>query len=282
MNLWFTEDITIVPGYRLQVKVKSTLHSEQSRYQKIDMLETEAYGRMLLLDGVIMTTEFDEHAYHEMIIHVPMFAHPAPRKILIIGGGDGGAVREAIRHPVVEEVHMCELDERVVEVCREYLPGHTSGLDDPRVHLHYEDGYQWVRDRKNEYDVIMVDSTDPVGPGEVLFQKPFYEACRDALKEDGIMVNQAENAYYHWNLIRGLIENGKTLFPIASWYYTIIPTYPGGHIGFTFFSRKYGPMDNLEKRVQESPFLDQLKYWTPGIQSGAFQLPADARKKIFG
>ena len=282
MNLWYTEDITIVPGSRLQVKIKETLHTEQSPYQKIDMLDTEAYGRMLLLDDVIMTTEFDEHAYHEMIMHVPLFAHPNPKRVLVIGGGDGGAVREAARHPGVEEIHMCELDERVVEVSKIYLPGHTSALSDPRVKLYYEDGFKWVQERKNTYDVIMVDSTDPVGPGEVLFQKPFYEACRDALTEDGIMTNQAENAYYHHKLIKGLVEMGGTLFPIAKWYYTIIPTYPGGHIGFTFFSKKHQPSDNLEKRVQESPFLNELNYWSPEMQSSAFVLPAMARKNIFG
>ncbi len=283
MNLWFSEDIPIVPGSQLSVQVNNVLYSGKSEFQKIDILDTVTYGRMLVLDGVINTTEFDEFAYHEMIVHVPLFAHPNPRKVLVIGGGDGGTVREVVRHQGLTDVHMCELDEQVVIRCKEHLPALANKLDEPRVKLFYQDGYQWVKDHPDTYDAIIVDSTDPVGPAEELFKFPFFEACFHSLKEGGILVNQAENFYYHNSLIKDLITFGKKLFNYTGYYYTSVPTYPGGLIGFTFFSRGDDPWKNLEKRVnEEKAMLNDLRYWRPEIQRTSFELPAQFMRKIFG
>ncbi len=284
MNLWFTEDIPIVPGFRQQIQIKRTLHSEVSQFQKIDIVETENYGRMLLLDGIVMTTEFDEFVYHEMISHVAMFAHPAPRRVLVIGGGDGGVIREVLKHPTVEEAHLCEIDRRVVETCQEHIPSIAGYLEDSRVSLIFKDGVEWVKNHKGYYDVIMVDSTDPVGLAEGLFQFPFYEACAGALTDDGILINQAENHMVHAKIIKELMTFGKKLFPVYKYYFSTVPTYPHGLIGFTFFSRKY---DNLEKftekmdRISDFAFINDLRYWTPGLQQAAFELPASVKKAIY-
>jgi spermidine synthase len=283
MNLWFSEDIPIVPGSQLKVQVKGVLYSGKSEFQKIDILDTVTYGRMLILDGVINTSEFDEFAYHEMIAHIPLFAHPNPKTVLVIGGGDGGTVREVVRHKGLTDIHMCELDEQVVVHCKAHLPALANQLDEKRVKVFYQDGYQWVKDHPDTYDVIIVDSTDPVGPAEELFKFPFFEACHNSLKEGGVLVNQAENFYYHNSLIKDLITFGNKLFKHTNYYYTSVPTYPGGLIGFTFFSRGDDPWKNLEKRVNEDKaMLDDLRYWRPEIQHTAFQIPAQFNRKIFG
>lgn len=284
MNLWFTEDIPIVPGSRQQLQIKRTIHSEKSDFQEIDILETANYGRMLVLDGIVMTTEFDEFVYHEMISHVALFAHPAPRKVLVIGGGDGGVIREVLRHPTIEEAHLCEIDQRVVEVCREHIPSIAGALGDPRVKLIYKDGVEWVKNHVGEYDVIMVDSTDPVGLAEGLFQYPFYEACAGALSDDGILINQAENHMIHTDIIMNLMEYGKRLFPVYKYYFSTVPTYPHGLIGFTFFSKKFDNLERFQEKMEkkaEFGFIDELRYWTPELQNAAFHLPAFVKRKIY-
>ena len=194
MELWFSEQHT--PYVRLSIKVERQLYSGQSDYQRIDVFESREFGRFLILDGCMMLTEKDEFIYHEMITHVPMAVNPNIRKILVIGAGDGGVVRELARYDTVEHIDMVEIDPLVVEVSRKYLPQTAGALDDPRVSIHYEDGLRYVRTRENEYDLIIVDSTDPFGPGEGLFTKEFYGNCYKALTEDGIMVNQCESPFY--------------------------------------------------------------------------------------
>jgi len=282
MNLWFTEDLSIVPGTRAQILIKKTLHSEHTPFQRIDVFESETCGRMLALDGVIQTTEFDESSYHEMIAHVPLFSHPCPKKILIIGGGDGGTVREALKHPTVEEIHLCEIDQRVVEVCEDFIPSIAGFMRNSRVHLHFEDGAKWAKDHPETYDIIIVDSSDPIGPAEILFKYPFYESCRRALKDGGIMTAQAENFFLHTPIIRSLLESGKKLFPIYKYYYTTVPTYPGGLIGFTFFST--GPQPQIVPATENgvyADFIKKLNYWTPEIQSKSFVLPARANRELY-
>lgn len=280
MNIWFTEELSIVPGFKAQVQIKKVIHSEKSEFQQIDILESETLGRMLVLDNVIQCTEFDEFSYHEMLNHAPLFVHPNPKKVLIIGGGDGGSVREALKHKSVEEVHLCEIDQRVVDLCREHIPSMAGTLGDKRVHLHYEDGAKWARDHKGTYDVIVVDSSDPIGPAEVLFQYEFYEACKNALTDDGILTTQAENFFLHAPIIKNLLSFGKKLFPVHQYYYTQVPTYPGGMIGFTFFSRKYEPTANIEERARA--FTENLKYWSVDKHKAAFVLPSWIQKDFFG
>lgn len=194
MELWFSEPHT--PDVKLSIRVDRQLYSGESEFQRIDVYESPEFGRFLVLDGYIMLTEKDEFIYHEMIVHVPMAVHPGVKKVLVIGAGDGGAVRELARYPEIECIDLVEIDEEVIQVCREYLPKTACKLDDKRVHIHYEDGLKFVRSREDEYDLIVVDSTDPFGPGEGLFTKEFYGNCYKALREDGIMVNQHESPFY--------------------------------------------------------------------------------------
>lgn len=274
MDLWFTENLEIVPDMRLAVRVRELLYTEQTKYQRLDILDTIACGRALILDGVIMTTESDEFCYHEMITHVPLFSHPDPKRVLVIGGGDGGSVREIAKHSSVEEIHLCEIDERVVEVCKEYLPSIAASFGDPRVKCYYEDGARWVRDNKDYYDVIIVDSSDPVGPATVLFSREFYADCEASLKHNGILATQAENFLLHRDIIKKLLGYGRELFPIHRYYSTNVPTYPGGMIGFTFFSKQADVTDHLEARTRNTDF-SAFRYWSKHIHTSAFTLPAE-------
>ena len=239
MELWFSEQHT--PYVRLSIKVERQLYSGQSDYQRIDVFESREFGRFLILDGCMMLTEKDEFIYHEMITHVPMAVNPNIRKILVIGAGDGGVVRELARYDTVEHIDMVEIDPLVVEVSRKYLPQTAGALDDPRVSIHYEDGLRYVRTRENEYDLIIVDSTDPFGPGEGLFTKEFYGNCYKALTEDGIMVNQCESPFYEEDARASQRAHKRIVesFPISKVYQVHIPTYPSGHWLFGFASKKY-------------------------------------------
>ncbi len=194
MDLWFSEYHT--KNVKLSIKVNRQLHSEQSDFQRIDVFESEEFGRFLTLDGYMMLTEKDEFIYHEMIVHVPMAVNPDIKRVLVIGAGDGGVLRELTRYESVEQIDIAEIDERVVEVCKEYLPATACGFNDKRVNVFYQDGLKFVRRCENKYDLIIVDSTDPFGPGEGLFTKEFYGNCCNALTEAGIMVNQCESPFY--------------------------------------------------------------------------------------
>ncbi len=271
LDLWFHDSPEFAYGCRLSIKIKDVLCHYESDFQEIAVFETERLGRMLVLDNITMLTEFDEAAYHEMIVHVPLLVHPKPSRVLVIGGGDGGTVREIVKHPHVEQVDVCEIDEEVVKACRKYLPSLASSFDDPRVRLHYEDGAAFVAAHRDAYDVIIVDSTDPVGPGQILFQKPFYEDMKAGLREEGIAVTQCESMYFHGEVIRGVHGFARELFPRIGYYYTLVPTYPSGIIGFMFCSRRHDPLENVaEERAAQ---LKDLKYYTPALHRAAFTLP---------
>ncbi len=194
MDFWFKEKHT--KNVELAIRVDRQLYSGQSEFQRIDIFDSVEFGRFLTLDGYMMLTEKDEFIYHEMIVHVPMAVMPRARNILVIGGGDGGTVRELTRYDGIEHIDLVEIDEEVVQASREYLPFTASALDDKRVSIYYEDGLKFIRYHENEYDLIIVDSTDPFGPGEGLFTKEFYGNCYKALTENGIMVNQHESPFY--------------------------------------------------------------------------------------
>ena len=273
MQLTFTEMHT--PTVGLQIQVDRQLHTEQSDFQRIDVFECEEFGRFLTLDGYMMLTEKDEFIYHEMITHVPMAVHPLVKKVLVIGAGDGGVIRELTRYPEIEHIDMVEIDPLVLEVCRKYLPKTACRLDDPRLSIHYEDGLKYVRFKENEYDLIIVDSTDPFGPGEGLFTREFYGNCYKALKEDGIMVNQHESPFYAEDAEackrahKRIVES----FPISRVYQAHIPTYPSGHWLFGFASKKYHPLKNLDETRWNLRGLD-CRYYTTTLHKGAFYLPA--------
>lgn len=272
MELWFTEEHT--PTVRFSIKIKEQLLSKKSPFQQIDVFDSEEFGRFFTLDGLMMVTEKDEFIYHDMIVHVPMATNPKIRKVLVIGGGDGGTVRELTRYKTIEKIDMVDIDEMVVKVCREYLKQTSKKLDDPRVTLYFEDGLKFVRRFENEYDLIIVDSTDPFGPGEGLFTKEFYGNCFKALTEDGILVNQHENPYYETFL--GAMQRAhrriKELFRVCRVYQAHIPTYPSGHWLFGFASKKYDPLKDLDAAAWNALGLN-TRYYNTELHQGAFMLP---------
>lgn len=273
MEMWFTEKHT--PDVKLSIRVDRQLFTGQSDYQRIDVFESKEFGRFLTLDGYMMLTERDEFIYHEMITHVPMAVHPKVKRVLVVGAGDGGAIRELCRYPELEEIHLVEIDPLVVEVSRTWLPQTACCLDDERVQIFYEDGLKFVRTKEDYYDLIIVDSTDPFGPGEGLFTKEFYGNCYKALKDDGIMVNQHESPFYAEDAVacqrahKRIVES----FPVSRVYQAHIPTYPSGHWLFGFASKKYHPIDDMNGTSWNLRGL-KTKYYTTRLHKGSFLLPA--------
>ena len=273
MELWFSEPHT--KNVKLSIRVNRQLYSGESEFQRIDVFESPEFGRFLTLDGYMMLTEKDEFIYHEMMVHVPMAVHPNVKNVLVIGAGDGGVVRELVRYDTIEHIDMVEIDPMVVQVCREYLPFTTTGLDDPRVSIRYEDGLKFVRRCEDAYDLIIVDSTDPFGPGEGLFTKEFYGNCYKALHEDGIMVNQHESPFYDEDVAAMQRTHARIVqsFPLSRLYQAHIPTYPSGHWLFGFASKKYHPLKNLREAEWNARGLS-CRYYTTTLHKGAFYLPA--------
>ena len=273
MDFWFSEKQT--ENVKLSIRVDRQLYSGHSDFQRIDVFESPEFGRFLTLDGYMMLTEKDEFIYHEMITHIPMAVHPHVRKVLVIGAGDGGVVRELVQYPEIEKIDLVEIDEMVVEVCKKYLPQTACRLEDERVEIHYEDGLKFIRRCKDEYDLIIVDSTDPFGPGEGLFTREFYGNCYKALKEDGIMVNQHESPFYEEDALacQRAHRNIAESFPISRVYQAHIPTYPSGHWLFGFASKKYHPLRDLREKEWNDRGL-VTRYYTTTLHKGAFYLPA--------
>jgi spermidine synthase len=267
MELWYTEKQT--PSLSLSCKITRTLHTEQTPYQDLAVVDTVQFGRMLVLDGMVMTTEADEFVYHEMITHVALNTHPDPKRVLVVGGGDGGAIREIIKHPGVAEAVLAEIDRRVVEVSQEYLPTIAGALTNPRVTLAIGDGVEHVRQNKGQYDVILIDSTEPVGPAIGLFSREFYQDVFAALTPDGIMVAQSESPFVNQDVIRMIHRNSQGVFPLKHLYLANIPTYPSGLWSFTLASKKYDPLQVTPAQIR--PLA--TKYYTPEVHFGAFKLP---------
>ena len=272
MELWFTERHT--PNVNFSIKVDRQIYSGRSEFQRIDVFESDEFGRFLTLDGYMMLTEKDEFIYHEMMTHVPMAVHPNVRDVLVIGAGDGGVVRELARYDGIQHIDLVEIDELVVEVCKRYLPKTACRLDDPRVSAHYEDGVRFVRSCENQYDLIIVDSTDPFGPGEGLFTKEFYGSCYKALREDGIMVNQHESPFYKEDAAAMQQAHRRIAqsFPVCRVYQAHIPTYPSGHWLFGFASKKYHPVYDLNAAAWNLRGIS-TGYYNTKLHAGAFALP---------
>ncbi len=272
MELWYTENHT--ENVRFSIKVDRQLVSVESEFQRIDVFESYEFGRILVLDGYLMLTEKDEFMYHEMITHVPMAVNPDIRDVLVIGAGDGGTIRELARYDSIKRIDMVEIDKMVIEICKEYIPQTASKLDDERVNIYYEDGLKFVRSRQNEYDLIIVDSTDPFGPGETLFTREFYGNCYKALKEDGILVNQNESPYYpnDAKAMQKAHKIIKSIFPVARVYQAHIPTYPSGHWIFGFASKKYDPVKDLKEERWNSLGI-KTKYYNTDLHKGSFAVP---------
>ena len=270
--MWVTEAMN---GFGLTVEVTEHLCHRVTPYQTIDIYETTKVGRLMLLDGIIQLTEYDEFAYQEMMAHVPLMAHPAPENVLVIGGGDGGVLREVARHTGVRRIDQCEIDAAVIECAKQYLPSLACGYDDPRVCVHIGDGSEFVRSHENEYDVIIVDSTDPGGPGAPLFGEEFYRNMKRALRPGGGIASQAESIYLLPEVVRHLSDVTRKLFRYSGYGAIMVPTYPTGMIGVCVGS------DGGDVRVpaRELPpvLAEQLRYYTPEVHRGCFLLPKFAR-----
>jgi spermidine synthase len=268
MELWYTEKQT--ENFGITMKITETLHSEKTEIQQLDIVHTKQLGRMLLLDGMVMTTDQDEFVYHEMITHVALNTHPNPKKVLVVGGGDGGAIREIVKHPSVEKAVLAEIDGGVIEACKKFFPQIASELSgNPRVDVKVIDGIKHIHESKGEYDVIMVDSTEPIGPAVGLFEKGFYQGIYDALSPDGIMVAQTESPWFNRDLIKRVFKDLKSIFPVTRLYTASIPTYPSGLWSFTIASKQYDPLEVDASRIKD---LD-TKYYTPELHHSVFNLP---------
>lgn len=279
MNLVFTEKYA--PTVGLAIQVKEFIHTEYSPFQRIDFFTTEEFGTCFTLDGIMMVNEKDEFIYHEMIVHVPLSVHPNIKKVLVIGGGDGGTVRELTRYSTIEHIDMVEIDERVVRACQKYLPITASKLEDKRVHLHFEDGIKFMEAPEKEYDLILVDSTDPIGPGEGLFTQEFYNNCFKALKDDGILINQHESPYYEKDSreMKRAHSKIKKLFPISKVYQFHMPTYPSGHWLFGFASKKYDPIKDFSPSTWEQLGM-KTKYYNTELHPASFALPTYVKEML--
>jgi spermidine synthase len=279
MEMWYTEKHTEHAG--ITIKATRTLFSGHSEFQQLDIIETVEYGRMMLLDGLVMCTERDEFVYHDMICHPALFTHPDPKQVLVIGGGDGGSIREIMKHKNVELATLCEIDGLVIDKSVELLPSMACEIDgsNPRVKLHVDDGLAYIREHQNEFDVIMVDSTDPIGPAVGLFEEDFYRLVFGALKQDGIMIAQSESPFYHAEIQKSMYGNLRAVFPIVEMYQAFIPTYPSGLWSFAFASKKYHPVRDFDReRAANRGF--HTRYYNEDLHLGAFMLPTFARENI--
>jgi len=279
--LWFTEAHT--PNVHFSIRISRHIHSEKSEFQQIDVFDSPEFGRFFSLDSVVMLTEKDEFIYHEMITHVPMAAVSSIKNVLVVGGGDGGTVRELTRYRTIEKIDMVDIDRRVIEVCREYLPFTSCKLDDPRVNLYFEDGVNFVSRKENEYDLIIVDSTDPISIGEGLFTGEFYESCHKALRENGILVNQHESPYYEITAkaMRRAHQRIKEHFIPESCcvYQAFIPTYQSGHWLFGFAGKT--AVNPLDFDASEWNALGlETKYYNTDLHRASFVLPNYVKKDL--
>lgn len=279
MELWFTENHT--DDVRFSIKVKEQLYSGRSYYQDIAVFDTFEFGRVLTLDGYIMLTEKDEYIYHEMIVNVPMACNPEIKRVLVIGAGDGGTIRELTRYKGIESIDMVEIDEKVIEVCKQYLTQTACSFGDERVNVHIADGLKFVRTKEDYYDLIIVDSTDPFGPGEGLFTKEFYGNCFKALKEKGILVNQHESTYYdsYVDMVKRTHKRIGSVFPVSMVYQAHIPTYPSGHWLFGFASKNIHPVHDFDEEKWNALGL-KTKYYNTELHKGCFALPNSVKEVL--
>lgn len=274
LELWFTEEW--LPGLKLSVRVTSIVYRAKTKFQNLAIFDTEQLGRILTLDDVIQTTEADEFIYHESLVHVPLMAHQAPERILIIGGGDGGSLREALKHPSVREVTLVDIDEGVIEASKAYLSGWNSGFADPRANVVVGDGLAFVEKADAEYDAVMVDSTDPIGPGQALFTEQFYASVKRALRPGGVFSAQTENPIMMPGLVRDIFLRIQRVFPVARLYAAPMPTYPGGWWSFTCGTLGQDPSVPL----REPGPAWAVKYYSSEIHKRGFVLSPKVQHDI--
>ncbi|MGB5927307.1 MAG: polyamine aminopropyltransferase, partial [Cyclobacteriaceae bacterium] len=273
-DIWFTER-----NDNIALSLKhggEKLYEEQTEFQKVEVYKTLAYGNMLTLDGMVMCTEEDEYVYHEMITHVPMMVHKQAKRALIIGGGDGGTARELLKHHQLDEVVMVEIDDKVLEASKLHLPAISKSLDDKRLTLKIEDGIKYVNEcQDGAFDLVIVDSTDPVGPGEGLFTKDFYQEVNRILSDEGIMITQSESPRFNNKVFKEIYQVYREIFNNVHCYLAYIPTYPTGMWSFSFSSKgNIHPLKDYDND-KAAAFCSEhdLQYYNPALHQAAFALP---------
>lgn len=274
---WFSEFGEMWPGQALSLQVDEVLLNERTEFQDLLVFKSKSYGNVLVLDGAIQATQRDEFSYQEMITHVPMCAHPCPKKVLVIGGGDGGVLREIAKHDSVTEIVICELDKGVPAASKKFLPELGVGFSDPRVTLYHSDGAVFLEDHPESFDVIITDSSDPVGPAAALFEETFYGKIRAALKPGGIACSQGEAFWLHLGTITPMMDFCRKLFDHTEYSTCMVPTYPSGQIGFLICS--LGDTDPKQPREWSHP---SLRYYNTEVHRASFVLPEFVRRAVAG
>lgn len=274
MSLQYNEFYNEQTG--LTIGLKKLLFSEQTEYQLVEVYETDTWGNLMIIDGMVMLSEKDEFVYHEMISHTALFTHPDPQRVLIIGGGDGGTAREVLKHPSVKQVDMVEIDKAVVDASKKHFPG-VSDFENPKLRVLYQDGIAFIKNVSDPYDVIIIDGSDPVGPAEGLFEKKFYQFCYSALSDDGVLTTQTESPWvesYHAS-IKKVFHALKDLFPVSAMYTCAIPLYPAGLWSMGIASKKEDPLgeETLSRVRSFENILNSLRYYNAAIHSASFALP---------
>lgn len=282
MERWIEE--TLHSGFRVRLKADTVLFDSETEHQKLIIFENEDFGRVMMLDGIVQLSTRDEFVYHEMMAHVPLFAHGKAKKVLIIGGGDGGVLREVLRHPEVKSATLCDIDRSVIDLCREHFPNVSGGAyEDKRTKVVIADGTKFVHDTGERYDVILIDSTDPVGPGAVLFTKEFYTDCRRALAPGGILVTQNGLPFLQGPELKQSVTFFRDLFDDAFAYVATTPSYFGGSMSYGWASddkelRRH-KLKKIERRYKKAGSFP-TRYWTPEMQIAAFALPTYIRELV--
>jgi len=266
LEVWFTEEW--LPGLRISTQITSIVYRKRTKYQELCIFDTVEFGRMLVLDNVIQTTEKDEYIYHESLAHVPLLSHKDPQKVLIVGGGDGGVLREVLRHRCVKEATLVDIDGEVIEAAKRFLPAWSSGYSDDRAKVLVENGLEYVTRTEEKYDVVLVDSSDPVGPSEALFLPQFYSSIAKILRPGGMMCAQTESPIATPDVVKDIFERISDVFPITKLYTAPVPSYPGGWWSFTCGS--LGPDPQVPSRGPERSW--KLKFYSPEIHERLFVL----------
>lgn len=270
MAQWFYEEQE--KGVSIGFEYSEQLVDDKSIFQKVDIFQTKGFGKLLTLDGLVMTTDRDEFFYHEMLTHPALFTHPNPKRVLVIGGGDGGTLREVVKQERVEEGHLCEIDKMVCDVCEEHFPELSKSFKDPKSTVYIEDGFKFLDEHKGYYDVILVDSTDPIGEAAKLFEDTFIGKVVNALIDDGIMVMQCENGLYQLPVMKKMHDLLGNYFPEVHFYFSPVPTYPSGNWAFLMGSKKYHPLKDFQKEAWDKHEF-KTRYYNQEIHNGAFALP---------
>ncbi|KAK0060540.1 spermidine synthase-like isoform X2 [Biomphalaria pfeifferi] len=281
-NDWFKEINDGWPGYSINIQVEEILFNGKSDYQDILVFKSKRFGNVLVLNGIIQCIEWDEFAYQEMITHLPMALHPNPQKVLVIGGGDGGVVRELLKYDCVRKVILCEIDQVVLDLCKKHLPSMSSCLDDPRVTINIGDGVEFIKKHPEEFDVIITDSPDPEADAEALFNKSYYTDLKGALKQDGIACSQGLTPYTDLPFIKNLVAQCKDIFPKVGYATGNTPLYAMGTLGYLLFSRI--PDIDFTKPLRKFSNSDlermKLKYYNSDIHAASFVLPNCFRNEL--